>query len=304
MSWGLGSWKRPADTFRLSLGYGDADGESSSSLFHSVPSGSLQWDPNSASNFRIELDWSAADDEEQVALKLQSQLMVTLPPPQEHVQVEINPPLDDDNNDEHVNLELKVVKRKEPLKVLSLSRTMGSGQQSEGVGVITRMMMLRSNIGVGAGMGAPSTIPPELPGYSHHWKTITVLNLSSCALSVLPVELIRLPLLERLLLDNNRLSLLPPELGELKCLKVLRVDHNMLVSVPVELRQCVGLVELSLEHNKLVRPLLDFRAMAELRILRLFGNPLEFLPEILPLSNLRNLSLANVRIEGDRKSVV
>lgn len=301
MSWGLGSWKRPADTFRLSLGYGDADGESSSSLFHSAPSGSLQWDPNSASNFRIELDWSAADDEEQVALKLQSQLMVTLPPPQEHVQVEINPPsLDDDNNDEHVNLELKVVKRKEPLKVLSLSRTMGSGQQSEGVGVITRMMMLRSNIGVGVGMGAPSTIPPELPGYSHHWKTITVLNLSSCALSVLPVELIRLPLLERLLLDNNRLSLLPPELGELKCLKVLRVDHNMLVSVPVELRQCVGLVELSLEHNKLVRPLLDFRAMAELRILRLFGNPLEFLPEILPLSNLRNLSLANVRIEGDQ----
>jgi hypothetical protein len=40
--------------------------------------------------------------------------------------------------------------------------------------------------------------------------------------------------------------------------------------------------------------------VAELRILRLFGNPLEFLPEILPLSNLRNLSLANVRIEGDQ----
>ncbi|XP_020257125.1 phospholipase A I [Asparagus officinalis] len=72
----------------------------------------------------------------------------------------------------------------------------------------------------------------------------------------------------------------------------------MLVSLPVELKQCVVLVELSLENNKLVRPLLDFRSMSELRVLRLFGNPLEFLPEILPLHNLRHLSLANIRIEA------
>lgn len=39
--------------------------------------------------------------------------------------------------------------------------------------------------------------------------------------------------------------------------------------------------------------------MAELQILRLFGNPLEFLPEILPLSKLRHLSLANIRIVAD-----
>lgn len=49
---------------------------------------------------------------------------------------------------------------------------------------------------------------------------------------VLPVELTRLPLLEKLYLDNNKLSLLPSELGELKSLKVLRVDYNMLISVP------------------------------------------------------------------------
>lgn len=41
------------------------------------------------------------------------------------------------------------------------------------------------------------------------------------------------------------------------------------------------------------------RAMAELRVLRLFGNPLEFLPEILPLYKLRHLSLANIRIVAD-----
>lgn len=40
------------------------------------------------------------------------------------------------------------------------------------------------------------------------------------------------------------------------------------------------------------------RSMPKLRILRLFGNPLEFLPEILPLHNLRHLTLANIRIEA------
>lgn len=51
-------------------------------------------------------------------------------------------------------------------------------------------------------------------------------------LQVLPVELTRLPLLEKLHLDNNKLERLPSELGELRSLKVLRVDYNMLVSVP------------------------------------------------------------------------
>lgn len=41
------------------------------------------------------------------------------------------------------------------------------------------------------------------------------------------------------------------------------------------------------------------RAMAELQVLRLFGNPLEFLPEILPLHKLRHLSLANIKIVAD-----
>ncbi|KAI5081182.1 hypothetical protein GOP47_0004365 [Adiantum capillus-veneris] len=158
-------------------------------------------------------------------------------------------------------------------------------------------------------MGGPS-LPPastsvsyaeELLGFAQHWRSLTVLNLSGCSLTVLPIDVSRVPMLEKVILDNNKLSILPSEFGQLEHLQVLRLDHNLLVSVPVELKQCSALVELSLEHNKLVRPLLDLRAMAELRTLRLFANPLEFLPEILPCTKLRNLSLANVRIEGNEE---
>lgn len=39
--------------------------------------------------------------------------------------------------------------------------------------------------------------------------------------------------------------------------------------------------------------------MTKLRVLRLFGNPLEFLPDILPLQKVRHLSLANIRVVAD-----
>ncbi|XP_011037686.1 PREDICTED: phospholipase A I isoform X2 [Populus euphratica] len=288
------SWKRPSEVLRLTLNYGTEDfGEelnrsstssstvSSSSSTTLTPSSSPQEiatevaaEDEEQVGFRIELDWNAVDDEDQVALRLQSQLMVALPAPQDCVTVDLKAAEEEEGR---VEVEMKVEKKREELRGVLLGKS-GSGQQSDGVGVLTRLF--RSDGG-------------------HHWKTVTLLSLSSCGLLTLPAVIIQLPNLEKLYLDNNRLSVLPPELGELKNLKILAVDYNMLVSVPVELGQCVELVELSLEHNKLVRPLLDFRAMAELQILRLFGNPLEFLPEILPLHKLRHLSLANIRIEAD-----
>ncbi|KAJ9169072.1 hypothetical protein P3X46_020540 [Hevea brasiliensis] len=301
MSWGLG-WKRPSEIFRLTLNYGTEESEedlnrmststSSGSLSSSSPSSPSSPPRDQELGFRIDLDWTAADDEDQVALRLQSQLMVALPLPQDCVTVDLRSRDEEMGEEGNVGVEMKVVKRREPLRGMTMSKA-GSGQQSDGVGVLTRL--LRSNLATGGGgVGDGSGL-----GCSEHWRSVTWLSLCSCGLSVLPAELIGLPLLEKLFLDNNRLSVLPPELGELKNLKVLSVDYNTLVSVPVELRQCVGLVELSLEHNKLVRPLLDFRAMAEIQILRLFGNPLEFLPEILPLHKLRHFSLANVRIVAD-----
>ncbi|XP_022877963.1 phospholipase A I isoform X2 [Olea europaea var. sylvestris] len=336
MSWGLG-WKRPSEVFHLILSYGsDADNlddvtptssrssSASSPFSSSSPTSSLQ-DGGDGGNqeqlgFRVDLEWNAGDDEDQTALKLQSQVMVALPSPQDTVQIKLRERdktgesnsksgVDDgahlangddggesdlgNSQGDGVELEMSVVKRREPLKGMIIWRAGGSGQQNDGgMGVLVKLM--RSNFANtatdGVAMGS---------GCAEHWKNVNVVSLCGLGLAALPVEITQLPLLEKLYLDNNRLSVLPPELGDLKNLKVLAVDYNMLVSVPVELRQCVGLVELSLEHNKLVRPLLDFRAMAELRVLRLFGNPLEFLPEILPLHELRHLSLANIRIVAD-----
>ncbi|KAL0693790.1 hypothetical protein Bca4012_060970 [Brassica carinata] len=299
MSWGLG-WKRSSESFRLSLSYGADDlnedpiRSPSASPFGSPTSitSSASSSPSAVEDpelgFRIDLDWTAGDSEDQVALRLESQLMVALPAPNDTVVVEFN------GEGEEVGVVMRVEKRREPLRAVTLMKAAGSGQQYDGVGVLTRLM--RSDM-MPAAIPAPAIDVASSCG--EHWKTVTSLSLSGVGLLVMPVEVTELPLLEKLCLENNKLSVLPPEIGKLKNLKVLRVDNNMLISVPAELRQCVGLVELSLEHNKLVRPLLDFRAMAGLRILRLFGNPLEFLPEILPLHQLRQLSLVNVRIVSD-----
>ncbi len=68
----------------------------------------------------------------------------------------------------------------------------------------------------------------------------------------------------------------------------------------MELRNCSCLRELNLEGNRIATAVLDLRSMQHtLHSLQLFGNPLEYLPELLPCTQLRSLSLANVRIMAD-----
>ena len=48
------------------------------------------------------------------------------------------------------------------------------------------------------------------------------------------------------------------------------------------------------EENRLTKPVLDMRALAQVHTLRLFGNPIEYLPEMHHAFSLRSLSLVNV----------
>ena len=73
------------------------------------------------------------------------------------------------------------------------------------------------------------------------------------------------------------------------------MSSDEFLPLAVELRHCSQLQEISLENNRLAAPVLDLRALANLRSLQLFGNPLEFLPELSPCTVLRQLSLVNVR---------
>ncbi|MED6146341.1 hypothetical protein PIB30_033545 [Stylosanthes scabra] len=237
MSWGL-AWKRLSDTFRLTLSYGNDDQPENLSRESTTYHPSSSTSPSSSSSstasqnqelgFRVELEWSATEEEDQAALKLQSQLMVALPMTQDTVVVEMRPREDDEYN--AVYLDMKVVKKRDPLRAVTMTKTVGSGQQSDGTGVLIRLF--RSDL------SSPGTSPlsPRVADYvGDHWKSFAVLTISGCGLSVFPVELTRLPHLEKLYLDNNKLTVLPPELGELRRLKVLSADNNVLVSVPGKL---------------------------------------------------------------------
>lgn len=176
MSWGLG-WKRPSEIFRITLNYGTEDfGEDLNRTSTSSSSCSSTSTPTSSSppaeistaveveeepqvGFKIELDWSAGDDEDQVALRLQSQLMVALPAPQDCVTVDLKAA---EEGKENVEVEMKVEKRREELRGVIVGKT-GTGQQSDGVGVLSRLF--RSDGG-------------------QHWKSVTLLSLFGCGLSV------------------------------------------------------------------------------------------------------------------------
>lgn len=167
--------------FRLTLTYGTDDPSSLESTnrtsVSSVSSSSSNSSLNSLSprdqdlGGKIDLEWTAGDDEDQVALRLQSQLMVAMPVPHDTVVLEINC-----QDNEGVGVEMKVVRRREPLKAVVMSKTAGSGQQSDGIGVLTRL--LRWNFVDSVISGEASVACGE------HWRTVTAIDLSNCCLSV------------------------------------------------------------------------------------------------------------------------
>jgi Leucine-rich repeat (LRR) protein len=145
-------------------------------------------------------------------------------------------------------------------------------------------------------------------GGNHIWdaavtgslKSLKILNLSNCGLLNLPGMIGTLKSLEEVRLVGNKLKILPAELGKLSKLRVLAVDSNELAILPGELRHCSQLEEITLENNRLTSVLLSFQALQGLKVLHMYNNPLEFLPEIAPCKQLRHLSVANLRVTSDR----
>ena len=132
------------------------------------------------------------------------------------------------------------------------------------------------------------------------FSSLRVLNLSKANLSTLPGAVGTLTSLQELRLENNKLKLLPAEIGKLLNLRVLAVDNNELAILPGELRKCISLEEFTLDNNKVSSVLLDFKSLEKLRVLRLSRNPLISLPEIVPCQELRDLSIATLRVHADR----
>ncbi|KAH1093940.1 hypothetical protein GYH30_039598 [Glycine max] len=86
--------------------------------------------------------------------------MVALSMSQDTVVVELRPRDDDESV---VDLGMKVVKRREPLRAVTMAKAVASDQQSDGIGILIRL--LRSDL--------PSSTPPNvgdvvLAGSGHH----------------------------------------------------------------------------------------------------------------------------------------
>ncbi|WIA33117.1 hypothetical protein OEZ86_006269 [Tetradesmus obliquus] len=287
------------DAFHVALEYGhnETPGHSSSSC------SSKEKVRLPVSSARLELDWSSAEPEQQVVerfVRLQSRLLqqhtherVAL-----HLDVE---PIPNAATFPHQSLTVRLAVACSPpvLRSIHFTRTSGSGNASETL--VSALLAHTALDGVWKlrgceGLGHFWATCVQAPG---DWRSLKSLNLSSCGLGVLPAAVGQLGGLRVLRLNHNKLVSLTPELGLLTELEVLSANHNQLVTLPAELRRCCRLRELHLEHNRLVTPLLDLTHATCLASLQLYGNPLDYLPELGPALGLRSLSLANVRILAD-----
>ena len=190
MSWGLAG-KRASEVFHLTLNYGTEETvgdhtpiSSSASTSSSTRSSSASSNQDQELGVRIDLDWTAGDDEDQVALRLQSQLMVALPMPQDTVAVELTTTaaMEAEGVEGNVGVDMKVVRRREPLRAVVMRKMVGSGQQSDGFGVLTRL--LRSNFVPPGDSTTAASVGDGLGSYADHWMSITVLSLCGCGMLV------------------------------------------------------------------------------------------------------------------------
>ena len=125
---------------------------------------------------------------------------------------------------------------------------------------------------------------------------VAKIDLSDAGLTSVPDALFDHPQVVTLLLNGNRLATLP-SLARLTRLRHLSANNNQIRDLRADLKLCRKLRAVSLEGNRLTKPVIDFKALASVRALRLLNNPIEFLPEMHHALELRELTLFNVRIK-------
>jgi len=108
--------------------------------------------------------------------KKKKKLMVALSMLQDTVVVELKPRDDDESV---VDLGMKVVKRREPLKAVTMAKAVASGQQSDGTGILIRL--LRSDLPSSTLLNVGDV---AVAGSGHHWTSLAALSLCGCGLSV------------------------------------------------------------------------------------------------------------------------
>ena len=177
----------------MSLHFGNPpEVDESSSKQHQENGGAPDGSPTAANDptrpgRKVEMDWTAGDDEDQVVLRVQSKLMVAMPPPEDTVLVEFKGE-DDGDGDRRggVRVDMRVVRRRDPLTAIMLGKAAGSGQQSDGVGVLTRLLRCKVKVD-GAADGAGGAGFGNNNGglsFAEHWSSVTALSLSGCGISV------------------------------------------------------------------------------------------------------------------------
>lgn len=198
-----------------------------------------------------------------------------------------------------VQVRLHIESTKAPIRFIDLLRTGGGGNISTALGLALWSAVDVSNVTrLTCNDGAASLWDRSVLG---RFSSLSALNLSYAGLSTLPGIIGSLISLRELRLVGNHLKILPHEIGKLNKLQILAVDSNELAILPGELKHCVELREFTLENNKLTSILINFGSLSHLHTLKLFGNPLEYLPEISSCRELRTLSVANLQVSADQK---
>jgi Leucine-rich repeat (LRR) protein len=196
-----------------------------------------------------------------------------------------------------VKIRLTIEPYKPTPKILRLTRqnNTGSNQLVDGLYSLLKGCDLDSIEELELGEG----VVRILGDCRERFKNVININLSNSQLTEVPVEITQFfPRLEVLKLNDNKLTDLP-SLVNLKHLRELHCDNNQLTKIRTDLRENRMLEVISLKGNKLTKPVMDMKALSKVHTFHLYGNPVEYLPEMHHCKSLRCLSLVNVVVSAN-----